>query len=153
FAPIQDQIRASAGIPTFRLTAGNVVAQGNSRVVTAPLIIEYGITSRITLGVVVPLVETRTTLYSQLNPKIGAANVGPNPALLVASAALNQNATLVQSFRNAAGMLQDRLTACQMNASDPTCATILSQQSAVQSLIQTSGTFASGLETLYGTDR
>ena len=153
FGPIEAQIRTTAALPNFRLTAGTVAALADSRVVTAPLIVEYGLTSRITLGLVVPLVETRTTLYSQLNPKLTAANVGPNPALLAASSAVNQNAVLVQSFRAAGASLQTRLTQCQATPSDPTCTSILAQQSSVQSLIQSSGTFASALETLYGTDR
>jgi hypothetical protein len=153
FAPIEQQIRTSSGLPTFRLTAGNIVALADSRVVTGPLILEYGIASRITIGVVVPIVETRTTLFSQLNPKVGAATVGPNPALLPASAALNQNATLVQSFRTAGTALQAKLTQCQATPADTTCTAILGQQAAVTALIQSSGTFANGLETLYGTDR
>jgi hypothetical protein len=153
FAPIEAQIAGAALMPNFHLTAGNVVAIGDSRIVTAPLIVEYGVTSRMTIGLVVPLVETRTTLYAQLNPTIGAANVGPNPALLAASSALNQNFNLVQSFRTAGTTLQNRLSACQATPTDPGCVTILAQQSAVQSLIQSSGAFATSLETLYGTDR
>jgi hypothetical protein len=153
FGPVEAQIRTTAALPAFRLNAGNVVAIGDSRVVTAPVIIEYGLTSWITLGVVVPLVETRTTLFSQLNPNFGAANVGPNPALLPAGSAVNLNATLVQSFRTAGASLQSKLTACQATPADPSCTSILAQQAAVQSLIQNSGTFAASLENLYGTDR
>lgn len=153
FGPVQAQIRATAAMPNFRLTAGSVVATGNSRIVTAPLIIEYGLTNWITLGVVVPLVETRTTLYAQLNPRIGNANVGPNPALLPNGSAVNQNALLVQSFRSASTTLQNRLTQCQATPSDPTCTGILSQQSTIQTLIQSSDNFANALQTLYGTDR
>ncbi len=152
FGPVQAQIRAAAAMPNFRLTAGNVVATANSRVVTAPLIIEYGVTNWITLGVVVPLVETRTTIFSQLNPKLGAANVGPNPALLQTSSAVNQNAVLVQQFRDASSALATRLSTCQATPTDPTCADILSQQSTVQTLIQSSGNFANAIQTLYGTD-
>jgi hypothetical protein len=153
FGPVQSAIRTTADLPTFRLTAGNVVALGDSRIVTAPVIIEYGLTNRITLGLVVPLVETRTTLFSQLNPQIGAANVGPNPALLLASSAVNLNATLVQSFRTAGSTLQTKLTQCQATPMDPTCTGILAQPAAVQTLIQTAGAFATQLEQLYGTDR
>jgi hypothetical protein len=152
FAPIESAIRTTAALPNFRLTAGNVAAIGDSRVVTAPLIIEYGLTNRLTLGLVVPLVETRTTLYAQLNPKVGTANVGPNPAMLTASAAAGQNFTLVQSFRNASAVLQGRVTTCQGTPSDPSCTTILSQLPTIQSLMQNSSAFAGALENLYGTD-
>src|SRR4051812_17314068 len=69
-------IRSLSGLTSFRLTAGNIVAAADSRVVTAPLILEYGLTSRITIGAVVPLVETRSVVSAQLNPKLGFANVG-----------------------------------------------------------------------------
>lgn len=151
--PIEEAIRATAGLPGFRLTAGNVVAAANSRVATAPIVVEYGLTSRITLGVVVPLVETRTTVYSQLNPALGAANVGPNPALLDGSSALANNAAFVQSVRSAASTLQDRLTACQATPSATGCPELLAQQGAAQTLMQASATLAGLLENLYGTDR
>ena len=98
-AAVCDRREARFGPPPaadFRLTAGNLVAVGDSRVVTAPLIPEYGLTRRLTVGVVVPLVETRTTLFAQLNPRSGAANVGPNPALANADQ-LARNAALVTS--------------------------------------------------------
>jgi hypothetical protein len=150
---VEAQIRAAAGLPTLRVSAGNVVATANSRILTAPLIIEYGITNWMTLGVVVPLVETRTTLFSQINPQLGAANIGPNPALLPNASAVNQNAILVQQFRTASATLQNRLTTCQGTPSDPTCSGILAQQSAIQALIQSSGNFTNAIERLYGTDR
>ncbi len=149
-APAQTAIQALAG-PDFRLTAGQLTATANSRIVTAPLVLEYGLTRRLTLGLVVPLVETRTNLYEQLNRHPGLANVGPNPAL-ANSAQLANNAALVASLRAAAGALQQRLDACQSTPGDPGCATLLSQQSAAQGLIQSTSPFASALETLYGTD-
>src|SRR5262249_68970 len=59
----------------------------------------------------------------------------------------------VQSFRTAGTTLQAKLTQCQATPADTTCTAILAQPSAVTALIQNSGTFANGLETLYGTDR
>jgi hypothetical protein len=149
-APAQTAIQSLVG-PTFRLTAGNLTATANSRILTAPLIVEYGLSRRLTVGFVVPLVETRTNLFQQLNPRPGAANVGPNPAL-TNSAQLANNAALVASLRAAAGTLQQRLDACQSSPGDPGCSTLLSQQSAISSLIQSTSPFATALETLYGTD-
>lgn len=150
FAIAQSMIRDLSGLPNFNLSAGNVIAAASARSVSAPLIAQYGLTSRLTVGVVVPLVETRTTVFAQLNPRTGLASVGPNPALLNA-AQLASNAALVQSLRGAAAQLQQALTQCQSNSAGANCATILGQQSAVQGLIQTTGTFTSGLEALYGT--
>jgi hypothetical protein len=145
-------IRAASGLPNFRLTAGNVVSIANSRVMTAPLILEYGLLSHVTIGVVVPLVETRTTLFAQLNPKLGTANVGPNPAMFAGNA-ITSNANLVQSLREARTTLQTRLTNCIATPAGAGCATLLAQQATIQQLLQNTAAAATAVEQLYGTDR
>jgi len=152
-APAETTIRIASGLANFKLTAGNVVAVGNSRSVTAPLIIEYGVTRRVTLGVVVPLVETRTTLGYQLNPALGRANVGLNPAFgSTSSSILTQNGAVVTSLRAAADSLRGRMTTCAAAPADPVCAPLTGQTAAIQTLLQNTGTFASAIERLYGTD-
>lgn len=149
-AAAEAAIRTLSDSSNFRLTAGNLVAIGNSRIVTAPLIMQYGLTSRLTLGVVVPLIEARTTLYAQLNPHPGLANVGPNPAF-ASPEQLARNAALVSSFRSAATTLQQRLTDCQANPSGEGCATLIGKQAEALGLIQTTSAFSGAIETLYGT--
>ena len=152
-APAETTIRIASGLANFRLTAGNVVAVGNSRSVTAPLIVEYGVSRRLTLGVVVPLVETRTTLGYQLNPQLGRANVGPNPAFgSTSSSILTQNNAVVTSLRAAADSLRTRVTTCAATPTDPLCAPLAGQAAAIQTLLQTTGSFSAAIERLYGTD-
>jgi len=151
FTESQTAIRNLSGLTAFRLTAGNIVAAADSRVVTAPLILEYGITSRITIGAVIPLVETRSVVSAQLNPKLGFANVGPNPTLTNALARTSA-ATLVTSFRGAATQLQQKLTQCIATPSGSGCDVILAQQGDVTALITSTGTLTTGVQTLYGTD-
>lgn len=151
FSESQTSIRSLSGLTNFRLTAGNLVAAADSRVVTAPLILEYGLTNRITIGAVIPLVETRTVVSAQLNPTLGFANVGPNPTL-TNSVALANAAALVGSFRTAATQLQQNLTQCLATPTGAGCDVLLSQQSDVTALIQSTGAFTTGVETLYGTD-
>jgi hypothetical protein len=151
-APAETAIRAASGLPNFRLTAGNVVATGNSRAVVAPLTVEYGLTRRLTIGVVVPLVETRTTLSYQLNPTLGRANVGPNPVFgSNASTIMSQNNAVVTSLRAAADSLRGRVTSCAATPSDPVCGPLAGQSAAIQTLLQTTGNFATAIERLYGT--
>lgn len=160
-------IRALTGESSFRLSAGQMLAAANSRIVETPLILEYGVASRLTLGVVVPLVQSRTTLEARLNSrgtcppaKLGTpcpagvqqasmANVGPNPAL-TSSAALTNDSALVAQFRAAASALQGQLTQCQADPLQAGCATLLARQGDAQALIQSSNAFASALATLYG---
>jgi hypothetical protein len=128
------------------LSAGNVVAGANGRTVTAPLILEYGLTSRLTVGVVVPLVETRTTLFAQFNPALGAANVGLNPG----ANGWATNAQLVASLRTAATALSARLASCTAAPSGAGCTELLAQQSQAQALIAQTTPIANGIETVYG---
>ena len=151
FAAAESAIRTASGLSAFRLTAGNLVAIGDSRIVTAPLIAQYGVTDRLSIGIVVPLVETRTTLFAQLNPHLGSANVGPNPAFTNPSQ-LEQNAALVAAFRTAATSLQQKLTTCQATPTGAGCDVLLAQQTQAQSLIQATTAFTGAVETLYGTD-
>ena len=149
-APAEQAIRTLADDPAFRLTAGRLVAAANSRIVTAPLILEYGVLKHLTIDAVVPLVETRSTVFQQLNPTLGLANVGPNPSR-VNTQLRGSEASLVATFRAAATALSQQLTQCQATPT-PDCATLLAQQAAVQTLIQTTGTTATAIETLYGGD-
>lgn len=163
----EQAIRDLTGESSFRLSAGQIVGAANSRVVESPLILEYGIASRLTLGVVVPLVQTRTTLEARVNPPFacpplktpgtcpagavinGLPNVGPNPAL-TSDAALRGDSTLLAQFRDAAAALQSQVASCQANPLQSGCATLLARQSDAEALIESSAAFAAGLEALYG---
>jgi hypothetical protein len=144
----EEQIRTLTGNSAFAIKAGRLTAAANSRVLTVPLMLEFGLTSRLTIGVVVPLVETRTTMQAQLNPGVAQGNVGLNPVSETAWATNNQ---IVASLRTAASTLQSQLTACQANPAGTGCATLLAQQSAATSLIDATTPFATALENLYGT--
>ncbi len=150
FAVAESAIRALSGMPAFTLSAGNVLATADARVVTAPLIAEYGVTNRLTVGLIVPLVETRSTVFAQLNPHPGVASVGPNPEQFNANQQ-TLTGSLVTSLRQAAIGLQQTLTQCLATPTGTNCSAILAQQSTVQALIQSAGSFATGVETLYGT--
>jgi hypothetical protein len=141
-------LRTLTGSSAFRLNAGQLTSSANSRIVTAPLILEYGATSRLTIGVAIPLVETRTTLVSRLNPHLGFANVGPNPNLLGGNYATT--AALVQSFAAAATSLQGLVTQCQAAPSNTGCAAVLNQGPA---LLTSSAAFATAIASVYGTNK
>ena len=155
FLPIQTDIRAASGDQNFRLTAGNVVAPANSRVVTAPLIIEYGVMSRLTLGIVVPLVETRTTVITQLNPRnsfgVPLANVGPNPAFLGNTDAQTKNFNVINTLQNATTQLRVADSTCKVNPTGTGCSSLLGQQASIDLLLQNSDALTASLTSLYGT--
>ena len=149
-ATAETAIRTLTNSPNFLVTAGQLVSIANSRVLTVPLIVQYGVTSRLTVGFMVPLVETRSLVDVRLNPHQGFANVGPNPALLEEQAHA-PSAALVSSLRSASTALQQKITACQTTPSDPSCASILAQRAEAEALVQRGGAFAAAVEQLYGT--
>src|SRR5262245_64255101 len=55
-APTEAAIRALSGVAGFRLTAGNLASTADSRIVTSPLVVEYGLTDRLVVGLVGSLV-------------------------------------------------------------------------------------------------
>src|SRR4051812_40563116 len=128
-ASTESSIRTLTGNSAFSVKAGQIVAGANSRVLTAPVMLEYGLTSKLTFGVVVPLVETRTTVTAQFNNRqVALANVAANPG---STNNWSTNAALVTSLRNAATSLQQQLAACQADGSGAGCSTLLAQQSTV----------------------
>src|SRR5207302_972232 len=81
-AATQSQIRSASGLPQFVLDLGKLTTAADTRIVSSPLLVEYGLTRRLMLGVLVPLVQTRTSVVAQLNQRKDslAYNVGVNPA-------------------------------------------------------------------------
>jgi hypothetical protein len=142
-------VQQATGLSNLHATAGGITTAANSRIVTAPVIVEYGLTRRLTLGVVVPLVETRTTLIAGLNQSKTAANVGLNPAII--NGDWSQNSGVVSALRGAASLLATQLATCQATPSGQGCQSLLAQQGAAQALITNAQSFASSLGLLYGT--
>lgn len=149
-APTQTAIANLAAQP-FQLNVGLLTTSADSRIATVPFVAEYGLTNRLTVGFMVPLVETRTSVLSRLNP-LGAtgANVGINPARF-GGAAAQQNAALVNGFSQANAALRSLATACANGSTDSRCGYLNANAAAAQTLEQSSSTFATGLQSLYGT--
>jgi hypothetical protein len=147
--PTNALIQNAAGVSNLQVTAGSIRSAANARIVTAPVILEYGLSRRLTLGIVVPLVETRTTFIAGLNVKPGTANVGLNDAITTGN--WSHNKSVVDALTSAASTLQGRLASCQAAPSSPGCQTLLAQQADAASLIATTTSFASSLGLIYGT--
>jgi hypothetical protein len=156
--PAQEALRTLTGDPNLQLNLGQLVSTADARVVTTPFTLEYGLTNRLVLGVMVPVVQTHTTVFVNLNPRsvhprrvgggISAANVGPNPAHLGNSTAQQQNLTLIQQLSAARQGLQGYLSSCQSSGS-------CSAQSVAQAsqLIGQLTSDSAAISTLYGVDQ
>lgn len=86
-AATESALRTLTGDPNLTLSLGRMFATANTRIVTTPLTLQYGLTDRLTIGAMVPVVQTHSTVFVELNPqrllprRLGrgfGANVGPS---------------------------------------------------------------------------
>ena len=150
-AQAQAAARALTGNATLRLDAGQLVTTANARIVTTPLALEYGVTNHLTLGVMVPVVQTLTTVVVELNPRrLSSAdvNVGPNPALFSGNTARSTNLGVYDALSRAHDDLTAALAACSTNPSGPVC----SQPDLARQAQSLSDSYRTAIQSLYGTD-
>lgn len=147
-AGIQSLVQDASG-QSFSLTLGRSRLDATAREEIVPIGFEYGVSRRFAVSFVTPIIRRRVAVVFRLDTNGVGANVGPNPQRTDASA--SQNNTQVQAeFASAAAQLQARLQSCQADPSGSGCATLLSREAEAQQLIQSSQSFASSLESLYG---
>jgi hypothetical protein len=145
----QSAIGTLTGSP-FKLSLGSTQAAADARIVVTPISAAYGLTKRITIGAMIPLVRTRTSIQLRVNPLGTEGNVGINPASVNLSAVARDSAVVAQLV-SASASLQSELQACQANpGASPNCGTILAQQAQVTSLIQSATSFAATFGAVYG---
>jgi hypothetical protein len=104
-AAAENALRTLTGDPNLSLNLGQTFATANTRTVTTPFTLQYGVTDRLTIGAMVPVVQTHSTVFVELNPRrLGTntgANVGPrqqNPNLDVLLSQLSTARTDLQTF-------------------------------------------------------
>ena len=148
----QAAAREMAADPTLSLSAGQLTTSADSRIATVPLAVEYGLTSRITLGVVIPIVQSRTEVTTQLNgPADSIANVGTNPSRFHSSAtAQAANATVFSGLTTARDQLAQRVAACAASPSSPGCAAVNARAAEASALLAATSGFTAALSSLYG---
>ena len=117
----QTALRNLTGDQSLMLNVGQQFATADTRIVTTPFTLAYGVTNRLTIGAMVPIVQTHSTLFVELNPqRLGnatGANVGPNPALLANSTAKQQNTDLINALQLALDNLHSFIGGCASSGS------------------------------------
>jgi hypothetical protein len=149
FAPAQTGIRTLLGDQSFKLDFGKVVTNASLRTESYPISLEAGILRRLTLRARLPIVHTRQTIATNVNPTRFEGNVAFNPALASAQA-LASDAGVYSQFISASRTLSQVLTNCANNPSSSQCASINSQRANLQSLVTEGNQFASGVAQVYG---
>jgi len=119
-AAAENALRTLTGDPSLSLNLGQAFATANTRTVTTPLTLQYGLTDRLTIGAMVPVVQTHSTVFVELNPsrvkRNTGANVGPNPARFT-DAARTQNTNLIAALDKARGDLHRFVDNCTTSGS------------------------------------
>lgn len=147
-AATQTSVAAASG-GAFALSLGRSRVNAMAREEVVPITLEYGITSRFSVGIMAPMVRRRVMVQFQLDTTGGyVANVGPNPQRLSPVAA---NGLVQTQFASAITQLQNRLSSCQSNPGGAGCPALLARQAEAQTLIQSSQTFAADIASVYGT--
>jgi hypothetical protein len=147
-APLESSLRTASGLDGFRVGLGAVSADLRRQVQVVPLEASLGITDRLTLRVMAPLVAAEQQTAWQLDPS--AATVGSNPAL-VGSASRAQNAALLGGLSGSADALEALIDDCTAGgSSDPRCASIVSDLAAVRGLVTSTRTLSEALAATYG---
>src|SRR5436190_2856462 len=140
---------ADASAQPFSLTLGHSRLDATAREEIIPIAFEYGISRRLAVSFMTPIVRRRVASLFRLDTTGVGANVGPNPQRTdIGSAQANQ---LVQTqFESAAQALQNKLQSCGANPAGSGCAALLARQAEAQALIQSSQSFAGTMASLYG---
>jgi hypothetical protein len=118
-APTEAGLQTLSGDPSVRLSLGRYEVRGGARTVTTPISLEYGVTRRLSVGVQVPIVQTRRVVLPRVNTD-SSANVGFVPERVRADAA-RQNLAVVEAFQQSADQLSALITQCSANPAAAGC--------------------------------
>ena len=150
-APVQNALRTLTGNSAFTLSLGRSAVTSSVRVQTTPLFAEAGISNRLSIGVLVPVVSARHLVSLNVNPLGVGGNVSFNPARAAtgAAAAATRNTTLVTELTTARNQLAALLASCTADpGSNASCPGVIANAPAINS---SATAFASAVTQVYGT--
>jgi hypothetical protein len=146
-APLERNVRGLTGDSDLRISLGRTRADQDASILTVPLSAELGIGTRLSLGLMVPIVRTRSQVWFSPNPAISEGNVGINPAL-ENDADSAQNAELLRQFGSAISALASLIEDCADPSNpDPRCPQARTPEA--QAFLTEAEAFASGLGETY----
>ena len=144
-------VRTLSGQSAFTLSLGALDASGEVRQSIAPLGISVGISRRLSVGVLVPYVESRDVSQLLLNRVGSTANVGANPAYTAASSATARltNGALLSQIDLSRTQLTAEITRCASPAATE-CDAIRTNGAAAQALLVRAGATRGAIASVYG---
>jgi hypothetical protein len=143
-------LRTLTGQSSFQLSMGPLEARGQVRQSIAPITLDYGVTRRLSVRLVVPYVESRDATQFILNRTGLGANVGANPAFGTTGAASRAiNGQLVTQIATARTQLAAEITRCASTEATG-CDAIRADPAGAQALLSRAQDIRSALLTVYG---
>jgi hypothetical protein len=155
-APIEGALQTLTLNPAQRLTFGRLEVRSDARIVTTPIALEYGITRRLSFGVVVPVVQTRRSAQTRVNQRAKGdttktSNVGIVPEAQRAAQA-TANKAFVTSLTQAATSLSGLLTRCAQNPAAAECNPVRGKEADAAAAAKRATDFAGAVAVAYGID-
>jgi hypothetical protein len=138
-------IQNASGLTNFRATLGASAAQVRRSIETTPFTLEYGVTSRLTVGALLPLVTSIARVDAVMNS--ATANVGINPALTIPAVA-TANGALVSQIEGANSFVSGRIATCNANPAATGCSGF--NAAAAQALVTEATAYSAALASLFG---
>ena len=110
--------------PALRLSLGQLRVGSNARIVTTPIALEYGVTRRLSLGVLVPVVQTRRVAMAIVDGDSARANVGYVVRPRSGAAAASATPPWRRAYRTAADSLGALLARLPRQSGGAGCAAV-----------------------------
>ena len=148
-AAAQTALRTLTGNSGFTLSLGKSSLTEQVRVQTTPIQFEAGLSSRLSLGVMVPIVSARNQVVFNVNSGATTGNVSINAARFGDATAAATNALLVSQVTAARTALAALLASCQSNpGSNAQCPSIIANAPTINA---NANAFTTGITQVYGT--
>lgn len=144
---VQGGLKLLSGIPDFRLSLGRTIVNSSVTINVTPLVVEAGLTSKLSVGLTVPIVKTRNEIFFDVNPAGREGNVGFIPTAQRGAFADTTTKMMTQIAATVA-QLQSNQAAC-VGQSTPYCQFLNANSANAASLIASAQGFYGGLSQLY----
>ena len=122
-AGVQSAIQTLGTDPALRLSFGTLRVGSNARIATTPIALEYGLTRRLSVGVLIPIVQTRRVAEATVTGDATHANMG-FLAPGIRSDAATRNLAVSNAYRGAADSLAKLVAQCPTSPTAAGCAAV-----------------------------
>lgn len=145
-------VRTLTNDPGLAISLGTLRTSADSRIVSVPLGFEYGLTSRLSVGITIPIVQSRTIIVSQLNARgDSTANLGVNPGgYFLSPSAFAANSQVTSALENALQQLEARRQQCAGSPLSAGCPAFNSRAPEAEALVDAAAAFADAAIAVYG---